>query len=47
MGQEERYGIRLTEKQWAEVIGWLRNGNHTSSELADSIEATLKKQKGS
>lgn len=40
---EERYAIRLTEKEWRELIGWTRNGNPQAVELADSVEKTLDK----
>lgn len=46
MTESESYAISLTANEWATVIGWLRNGNHTSSDLADKIKKTLDKLRG-
>ena len=34
----QKISMELAGHEWLEVMGWLRNGNVTSGELADKIE---------
>ena len=36
--------LELRGYDWAEIIGWLRNGNSTSNDLAERIVADIEKQ---
>jgi len=39
-----KYKLGLTEEEWSEVVGWLRNGNSTAGDLAERIENDVAKK---
>jgi len=37
----DKFAVSMTKSQWADVMGWLRNGNPTAVALADEIKLQL------
>jgi hypothetical protein len=39
-----KFTLEVNGRELKEILGWLRNGNTSSGELADKIAATIEKQ---